>query len=1077
MSGTSPALPLSPVTGSTEVLTWRPEQGLPHVAVERLLVGHDGWLWIGTREGLARFDGVKFTTFNHRSPGFTSDAILDLAAGPAGDLWIATKRGLYHKRGGDFTRYTVEDGLGDDHVADLCVGPDGVLWLATGGGLTWLEHGRFHIVPHASTSVGPNHTRETHRYVSCVLADRAGNVWVGSPSGLHRLNRERGELEPVWRDHTPPEATGLGEVRTMAEDRHGGVWWATDLSLVRKRGPAIESFPFPGSTGDVRARRILEDGEGRLWVVRAGEVFRLEHDRLSRAPETASIGHLFVADLAADSFGNLWAGTRHGGLHRLRTPPVRTLTTRDGLVHNTVFCVTPANRGGVWVGTARGLQRYREGTFEIPQARPPYVWRPDLSRFALETVSARLVFEDSTGALWASAAFPGGDGIIWLEPVPDGYSLPPIAGMGFPSVVREDRQGRVWVGSRGGLSCLDTNQLWLANSISDPTLRLRTRADRWHFTAGDVVMDRGVEFWTRAGGAWKLVRQGDDRVDVPAVPSKREDWGDPPFPIDASLSNYDVRAIIEDARGALWFGTWGGGVNVLEGGRVQVLSIAHGLVADHVQWMSEDGAGRVWIGTPAGLSRVVRIRAPGETRATSNSPPSASFHIASLTARHGLPDDSVRNLLEDGMGGYWIGTRRGLLRVAVEELNAAADGRLDRVRGLLLDESEGLLTSDIQGGAHSACRSSDGALWFATTLGLACVDPAAVRREERPPAVFVEGLRAGEHEISLLDPTGDAGSRFGMAVASPGLLLPPGSGHSIEIRFTALDYRAPEKVRFRCRLDGHDPAPVEVRDRRVAYYTNLRPGTYRFQVTASASSGQGVWHDPGASLAFAIRPFYYQTAWFHGLCGLAAVAAGALVYRRRVRVLRERQRAQVTEAMHDALAGKLSAIAKAADADACGPGAGIAALARAALRSLRQASALHDPALDTLEGLAAQLIQLVEETFRPLGIAFRLEVPVDLPAQRISPRVREQVFLIVSEAVNNVVKHARAKRVQLRVEILPNQVCFEVEDDGCGFVPDTGWREDRGLSHLRARAATIRGELRIRSSPGRGSSVRLTLRR
>lgn len=1175
---------LSHATGS-EASNWRVEQGLPHNAVERLLFARDGWLWIGTRDGLARFDGLHFTVFNAETPGFTSDAILDIAEDAEGHLWIATKRGAYRYADGKFAPLASSDGLISDHVSQIYSERGGGLWFATAKGLSRLAGGTFQNFPFTTPVTNANGGTEDVHYVHSVRVDRDGGIRVGADGGLHRLSSEDGSYRREWMESGPSTTLYPGVVRVLHEDRAGRTWWATDRQLVRQTGTNLTAVSLPVLASDNRARRIVEDSTTNLWVVHSGALFRVAENGAPIANSAGRIGDTdhagseigasprsgdleltlermelkpglsdeYVTDFLEDREGTLWVGTRYGGLHQLRRPRLKLFTTKDGLPHNTVHTVSPAKAGGVWVGSESGAGRWHGSNYH-----------PLVIDGVTNIAHCRTIFEDSLGSLWLAARLSGfharsaidsallseraaaelpkealifeplGDALFHCEPGVRRMTARSGPSLSTSTAIFEDHSRRIWLGHTEGVGCLLTNEVRHA-AYPDRGRLLplhRKRADGWWFDGNSTVLDRGLEIYSFNAAGWVHTTFG-NRVEFgPDVPWPDELKGSAPLELGLRLPNYFVRCFAEDAEGILWFGTRGGGLHRVVGQKIETFTTVHGLAGNVVETLHVDRSGVLWTGTRNGLSRIVRspaftrpgsaeARTPGaaERRAlpgfgvgqnsgsdahrfigslargvhaassglAGNTPkraearaPSpldgATFHISSLTTRHGLPDDQIHQIIEDRLGHFWLAGRAGIFRVRCADLDAALDGRIEKVDGLLLDESDGLLTTETSNQTQPVgCVDGAGAVWLATRQGLARIEPEHVRKNERPPPVFVEQLRAAG-QPRLAKPV------EGSPEAS--LNLPPGSGRSVEIHFTALGYTAPEKLRFRYRLEGFDAQAAEVHTRRVAYYTNLKPGTYRFHV--AAANRDGVWNETGATLAFAIQPYFHETWTFRAIVAGVLLTAVGIAYRIRMRAAQEGQRAQVTKAMHDALAGKLSAIAKAADAlGAAGSSgsdeerqrAGIAQIARAALRSLRQTSALHDPACDTLDGLVTQLIQLFEETFPPLEIPFRLDVPVEIPPQRVAPRVREQVVLLFSEVVNNVVRHADATLVHLRVELHPDRVCFEIWDNGRGFVPEMEQGPGHsGLGHLRERAAAIQGELIIRSAPGQSTVVRLTVK-
>jgi len=267
-----------------------------------------------------------------------------------------------------------------------------------------------------------------------------------------------------------------------------------------------------------------------------------------------------------------------------------------------------------------------------------------------------------------------------------------------------------------------------------------------------------------------------------------------------------------------------------------------------------DPDGTLWIGTiHAGLQRLRAGR------------------LASITSRQGLPSDTVLSLLDDGLGRLWMSTGEGIVGVARVDLEAAAQGRSGKLPTVTITEADGLRDRECSGGVQpSAWRSRDGRLWYPTIAGLAVVDPRQVSVNTQTAAVSIEKVVADGRSL----------------VPEDRLDLPAGTRH-LEIHYTAPNFAAPERVRFEHQLVGFEPAFFQAGPDRIAHYTLLSPGRYQFLVRAA--NEDGVWSEDSASLAFSVRPYFYQTAWFYALCGLALAGAAAAVFELRVRAMRSRE--------------------------------------------------------------------------------------------------------------------------------------------------------------------------------------------
>jgi signal transduction histidine kinase len=329
---------------------------------------------------------------------------------------------------------------------------------------------------------------------------------------------------------------------------------------------------------------------------------------------------------------------------------------------------------------------------------------------------------------------------------------------------------------------------------------------------------------------------------------------------DQGLSHEKVQMIREDSRGVLWAGTDGGGLNRFDGDRF--VPVAPAGLPGNVLSLHESPGGRLWIGTDGGLCRM-----DGE-------------HPTCFGPREGLFDDIVFEILDDGLGNFWLSCNKGIYRIAQRDLDDLVAGRRASLTSVPYGRADGMRSVECNGGVQPAgWRTQDGALWFPTVKGAVRLDPRRAAVAVPPPPLVIEQAVVDRREV---DPRG-AGE------------LPPGRG-DLEFHYAALDLFDPHRVAYRYRLDGFDDDWIDAGTRRVAYYTNVPPGRYRFLVAAARTDG--AWQEATAALVFTLRPRFTQTAAFYALCGLAALLAAWAIYLLRVRSLKARQaelQAQVRE--------------------------------------------------------------------------------------------------------------------------------------------------------------------------------------
>lgn len=753
---------------------WRLKDGLPQESVTALLQSRDGYLWFGTLDGLVRFDGVRFTTFNLiRELGIDSGVVLGLAQGPDGALWAATRSGVVRYRDGRFSVYDQRHGLTDLMIRCLAFDAQGVLWAGTRvGGLHRLDGERW---TNSTVAQGlfDNDVRS-------MFAGGDGTLWVGTARGLNRLRQ--GRIERVQLPDTGHGPTVLA----LAEDEQGAIRVGTisGLLTVSRDGETVGTMLLPNR----QVRALASGSNGDVWVGTTTGVARVRGQEVVEAPASDVPGRMDARSLLVDREGSLWIGTDGLGLRRLRDASVAMLRTNAGPDSNTLMSLLQAPDGAIWMAAnCGGAIRWKDGV---------------------------------------ARAFTTADGL------PDNCSR----------ALALDRDGSVWVGTVAGAARISNG-------------KVIQRVSRANGLSSDRVMALAVD---RAGALWVGTTDGGlDRVDASGVTH---------YGLATGLTSDDVRVILEARRGGMWVGTYGGGLWHIQGDRVTTLTRKDGLTNGIVLSVHEDPDGTVWIGTNGGgLNRW------------------ANGTLRAIGTDAGLFTDGIFQILDDGRGSLWFGGNRGVSRVARAELDEFFRGKRSRVSAAWFSSAEGLAPGGVMGGAQpSGWVAASGELWFPTVDGAAVIDPRRLVVNRVPPPVHIEQLLVERNEWPDL-----------------GSARLPASSREVEVRYTAASFVAPEKVRFRYRLEGFRREWVDVGTRRAAYFTNLAPGTYRFEV--QACNNDGVWNETAASLSFVVLPYFYQTRPFRLATGvlLAVLAFGA--YRFRVRQL-ERHERELAQQVDEALA-------------------------------------------------------------------------------------------------------------------------------------------------------------------------------
>ncbi len=741
--------------------TWQTAQGLPQNSVLASAQTPDGYIWLGTEEGIVRFDGVRFTTFDSRITGLQAATIKTLLVDHNQDLWIGTSGGglscLHH---GKFTTFTSRSGLPSQSILSLYEDTHGVLWAGTdGGGLIRFENGKFHLFTKADGL--PDNV------IYAVSGDRNGTLWVGTHDGLGRFSR--GKFIPVQAQ----EGLGKDQIRCIRVDRRGDVWVGTNDGLYRLTSTGVTRFT-------------------------------------TRNGLTSNT----IFTLSEDSVGTLWIGTLTGGLNRFVNGKFSSFTDKDGLVGKDVWTILEDREGSVWVGTAGGgLNCFKKGSFT------------QLSKEdGLLSDMILAVFQDSEGSLWI-----GSDkGLVRLK---NGRATAYTMRQGLPDnfvfAVTEGPDHDIWIGTRRGLARLKNekvNAFTAKNGLpSDFVACTYTdhKGNVWIGTRGGLVRYDGRQFTT--------------------------------FTTLDGLSNNFVLSLYEDGQGTLWIGTSGGGLDAFKNDNFRAYTSRDGLSNDVVWALNGDADGTLWAGTSGGgLSRLRKGK------------------FTTYNSSSGLFDDAPLAILDDHLGRLWMSSNKGVFSVEKEQLNAFADGRLHSITSIAYGTSDGMKSHECNGGFQPAgWRAKDGRLLFPTTKAVAVLDPAHLAKNEVPPYVVIERALVDNKEVAVDTP----------------LVTPPGKGQ-LEFQFTAPSFITPEKLQFRYMLEGFDKDWTQAGTRRVAYYTNIPHGEYRFRVKAGIGD---TWSTNNAAVSITLEPHFYQTTLFNIIFGIAIVSLCAGSYRLRVSQLKMRE--------------------------------------------------------------------------------------------------------------------------------------------------------------------------------------------
>jgi len=975
---------------------WQRTHGLPADSVTAIIQTRDGFLWLGTSEGLFRFDGDKFTPVLLTGRAINNSLwVTALAEDARGHLWIGTQQdGLFKLAEGQIHQYTAPRHLLDSSVTSLAADNHGQVWIGTKSGLSRARDDEF-----KSFTVADGLRDEL---VTGVAVARSGPVWITTRGGMCQYTNEH--IVPY---EFPTDSQGRRpEYLGAYEDRRGNLWAFGDTYLINlTEGKRFNYFRGNEATS-VRIWSLCEGRDGRLWIGTSGRgLFCFDDNRF----QPVMLGELRwpydVRAICEDREGNLWLGTSGGGLVQLRPQPVHTLRASVGLPTSQPTALALDAMGRVCVGYARGGLFVSEG-----------------GRFE---------------------RFSGGHEV-----------------QDFVTSLAIAPEGTLWAGTLGG---------GLYALAKDRLVQFTTA----HGLADNLVLAVCAD---HEGGVWASTSAGTVHY-FQGQTAKRFDVGD-------GLTGSPVTVLLTRTSGEIWLGAEDGAVLRHDRGKFMLAQAPEKVERRPILALSEGEQGRLWIGTAGGGLACL-----------------ANGNSTVWNTRNGLPNDVVAGVVEDATRNLWLATSAGIYRVTHSAVTAAqSDPSVALACKLMSDAKTSFEAATVFGGRR-ALQAREGKLWFATSESVLQVDTRRTQVEQSPLPVYLENVTfLRQPPLPLLRT-----ATWASGISNNVPLDLSGDVRSLEFRFTALNFTAPDKTRFRHMLEGFDQDWVEDGPARSKRYDRLPYGRYKFRVAAHA--GDGDWQEAPMAFAFVLPTPLYLQPWAIGLYCVAAIALVAGIVRevshRRLRhalaqleqqQALERERMRIARDMHDEIGSKLTKISflsehAKVDAKSAGPLAAkvesIAVASRELLQTMDEIVWVVNPRNDSLEHLAAYLSHYADEYFQNTSVECEVRLPRAIPHHPLSSEARHNLFLTFEETLNNVLKHSGATKVKVEMNLTGLEFEINVTDDGRGFdLRSTpagngnarGQRGGNGLRNMRQRLADIGGECIIRSQPGQGTSVSLKLR-
>jgi ligand-binding sensor domain-containing protein len=1004
--------------------------------------------------------------------------------------------GLFLTDGRDlrFRQLPGSEGLSQTRVSSAVQDNLGFMWFPTQYGLNRYDSYKFKVFRHE-----PGKTNSLSCvYIHSLIKDRAGILWVGCDSVVDKFDPVS-ETFTHYPIHTEQKTGSAGAVVHMSQDHSGLIWLATPTGLYKlepSTGSVTRYTHDPTNPWSLSSNLIStmdEDSKGELWVASSGGLDRFDRETARVTLHIPLAGYRNEFSFHEDKFGTFWIG-RASPTCPLATFDRQTTTVHCYAIHEgdhattstPVYSMMESRDGTMWFATiGQGLLRYNRsnGTLTRYKHDPP-------DSESLGSNNVLSLYEDREGEIWACMHDVKPN--VFAAKPPTFESFTPQRGTlagALVTTIFEDSDRVLWIGTTGALNRIDrkTGQDFVAPASAAKSDILAIFEDRQGTLVAGTYRD-GLQKIDRKTGL--LTPYGRD----PHKPSNQSDSPIVRFLIDPggvlwattwtglgrfdpSTGNFvrfrpdthsatDYYDLKQDPRGGMWLGG-DSGLQYYEPEKNHFTLYKHdpddpqSLADDRVNSIHTTRSGELWVGTQNGLDRLDEK--------------TGKFHA--YYTKDGLSGNVVSCILEDERGKLWMGTNNGVSTLDLKTLKFTTYSAAD-----------GLPGQDLTG--FSACyKSTDGEMFFGGFGGAVAFYPGRVQDSPYVPATVLTDFLLSGVEVPI-----GKNSPLKRSISYTDSVTLTNKQNIFSIEFSALSYFNSPADRYRYRLDGLDKDWNEVDSTaRTASYTTLPKGNYTLRVQSATS--RGAWSNPGASLHVKILPPWWDTWWFiatYTAFGVLVLWFGywfrlqEITLQHNIR-LEERlhERGRIARELHDTLLQgfyglmlQFQAVLKTLKNDEVAYKKMERVMVRAdqvLLEGRQSVRGLRDEVMSE-DDLQALLKRCGEQLTQDYGTPFTLLILGE--PMPMDPTVSREMYHIGREAITNAFKHSRAAKIEAEISYGKSVVGLTVRDNGIGIEPevlDKGRIGHWGFPGMRERAESIGGQLSIRSDPGSGTEVTLTV--
>lgn len=835
-----------------------------------------GFIWFGTEDGLNRYDGYSFQIFRPQvfnNNSLSNKWIEDVFEDASGNLWIFTRNGVnkFNPKYEQFTRYLQSDtdtnAISDNIATCFFQDSEGVIWIGTINGLN-----KYNPVTNNFVVYKNNHYNEqsiSNNAIKLIYEDANENLWIGTENGLNLYQRKNNRF-------IKPELCKLltnSCITALFHDKEGNFWIGTENGLNQWNKLQRKLYNYNSDTDSISnnyIETIYQDSLGNIWIGTGTGFDRLnnttkkfQHIVHDSQTSSNSLAQNIRKPILEERAGLLWFGTFNEGIFIYDSNKNKlTQYTNDAfnpysISQNSITEIFKDRTGIIWIGTfGAGLNKFapRSRKFDL------YLHHPQDSN-SIPDNFVWSVFEDSQNNVWLGTNAHGACRFNYTNNTFQHYPVTDI--ITTPSnnysirEIYQDKQKNIWFGTASGLIKYSPVENKYQQYYSEPENN-KSLSDN---SIRVILQDSKGRYWIGT-------RNGLNLFDNKNETFKRYQH-DPNQPNSLS-NNFIYSALFEDKDGILWIGTYGGGLNRFNPDNETFTAYTHqpddsaGIINNIVFSITQDRKGFLWIGTNGGLEKM--------------NPQTGRF--THYTTENGIPNNVIYGALIDHNQRIWMSTNLGLacMNIETEEIKT-------------FDIHDGLQSNEFNGGAYH--KGNSGRLYFAGVNGLNVFHPDSIHNITSVPEVVITKMQIHNHKVKVKPfiKSNTIHDNYILTKCNNQFFLSQSilytkklhltyKENTFSFRFAGLHYAIPEKNLYKYRLKGFDKEWIEAGSRNFAYYTNIPPGKYVFEVMAA--NCDGVWNPVSRKLQIVIKPPFWQELWFKLLVALAGIFLVYLWYKNRI---------------------------------------------------------------------------------------------------------------------------------------------------------------------------------------------------